>query len=128
MRGYVINLDEPLVHRAEDDGRLAAPAMRIAVMIIFLVQQRVAGAQFVQHGFVGVAFAVFFQNGFADHLGGHLLLDRQIVRVGELAVVIHRRINRQAVLRAEIVVFQAVAGRDVNEAGAGVAGDEIRRR
>ena len=121
----MINLDEPLVHRAEDDGRFAAPAVRIAVMIIFLVQQGVAGAEFVQHGFVRVAFAVLFENGFADHFRRHLLLDRQIVRVGELAVVVHRRINRQADCEAEIVVFQAVAGRDVDEAGAGVAGDKI---
>ena len=48
-------------------------------MIIFLMQQRVADAELVQHGFVGVALAVFFQNGFAEHLGGHLLLDRQFV-------------------------------------------------
>ena len=75
VRGYVINLDEPLVHRAEDDGRLAAPAMRVAVVIILLVQQRLADAQFVQHGFVGVALAVLFQDGFAEHLGGHLLFD-----------------------------------------------------
>ena len=53
--------------------------MRIAVMIILLMQQRVADAEFVQHGFVGVALAVFFENGFADHFGGHLLLDRQFV-------------------------------------------------
>ena len=75
----MINLDEPLVHRAEDDGRLAAPAMRVAVVIIFLVQQRVANAEFVQHDFVGVAFAVFFENGFADHLSRHLLLDGQFI-------------------------------------------------
>ena len=92
----MINADKPLVHRAEDDGGLAAPAVRIAVMIILLMQQGLAGAKLVQHGFVGVALAMFFENGFADHLRGHLLLDRQIVRIGELAVVIHRRINRQA--------------------------------
>ena len=84
-----------------------------------------ADAEFVQHGFVGVALAVFFQNGFADHFRRHLLLDRQIVRVSEFPVIIHRRINRQTDLQAEIVVVQAVAGRDVDEAGAGVAGDKF---
>jgi hypothetical protein len=34
----VVNLDEPLIHRAEDDGCFAAPTMRIAVVIILLVQ------------------------------------------------------------------------------------------
>ncbi len=58
--------------------------MRIAVMIILLVQQRVPGAQLVQDGFVGIAFAVFFQNGLSDHLGGHLLFGGQIVGVGKL--------------------------------------------
>jgi hypothetical protein len=34
-------------------------------------------------GFVGVALAVLFENGFANHFGGHLLLDRQVIRVGK---------------------------------------------
>src|ERR1035437_9108678 len=77
----MIYFDETLVHRAENDGRFAAPAVRVAVMIILLMQQRMADAEFVQHGFVGVAFAVFFENGFTKHLGGHLLLDGQVVPV-----------------------------------------------
>ena len=48
-------------------------------MIIFLMQQRVTQTELVQYGFVGVAFAVFFENGFADHFGGHLLLNGQFV-------------------------------------------------
>jgi hypothetical protein len=76
--------------------------MRVAVVIILLMQQRLADAQFVQHRFVRVALAVFFENGFAEHLGGHLLLDRQIVRVRERAVVVDRRIDRQAVRAAEL--------------------------
>src|SRR6185436_18957797 len=71
----VVYLDEPLIHRAKDDGRFAAPAMWVAVVIIFLVQERVADAQLVQDGAVGVAFAVLFQNGFADQLRRHLLFD-----------------------------------------------------
>jgi hypothetical protein len=39
-----VDFDEPLVHRAENYGCFAAPAMRVAVMIIFLMQQRMAGA------------------------------------------------------------------------------------
>ncbi len=48
-------------------------------MIIFLVQQRVADAEFVQHRFVRIALAVLFENRFANHFGGHLLFDRQFV-------------------------------------------------
>ena len=70
--------------------------MRIAVMIIFLVQQGMANPKLMQDGFVGVALAVFFKNGFTDHFGRHLLFNGQIIGVGELAIVVHRRINRQA--------------------------------
>src|SRR4051812_12400245 len=34
---FVIDLDEPLIHRSKDDGRLAPPAMRITVGIVLLV-------------------------------------------------------------------------------------------
>jgi len=50
-------------------------------MIILLMQQRVANPQFVQHGFVCIALAVLFEDGFADHLCRHLLLARQIGNV-----------------------------------------------
>ena len=127
----MVDLDEPLVHGAEDDGRLAAPAMRIAVMVILLVQQRLADAQFVQHGFVRLALAVLFQDGLAEHLGRHLLLFRQVAGESEPPVIVHRRIDGQAVLAAEVVVVQPVARGDVDEAGAGgivheaVAGEEL---
>ena len=99
--------------------------MRITVRIILLPQQRLARAQFLQHGFVRVTLAVLFENGLADHAGGHLLGDGQFVGVGKRAVVIHGRINRQAVLASQIVVVQTVAGGDVNKTRAGVAGDEL---
>src|SRR5580765_4125393 len=44
----MVDPDEPLIHGAEDDGNLAAPAIRIAVLIILLVQQSLARAQFVE--------------------------------------------------------------------------------
>ena len=49
----VVDLDEPLVHRAENDRGFAAPAMRVTVVEILLLQQRVQGAQQMQHGLVG---------------------------------------------------------------------------
>ncbi len=122
---HVINLDEPLIHCAKDDRRLAPPTVRVAVMIILLVQQRLAHAQFVQHGLVRVALAVLFQNGLADHLVWYLLIERQIVRVREAAIVVHRRINQQAMRAAEVVVVLTVAGRNVNEACARIVRDEM---
>ena len=124
-RGCVVDVDEPLVHRAEDDRRFAAPAMGVAVMIILLVEQSVPQSQLVQHGLVGVALAVLFQNQFSNHPGRHLLLHRQIIGVREASVVVHRRINRQPLLAAERVVLDAVPRRDVDEAGPGVARHKI---
>jgi hypothetical protein len=122
---FVIDADEPLIHRAENDRCLAAPAMRVAVMIIFLVQERVADAEFVDDGDVGVALAMFFENRFADHFLGHLIFARQVVRVGEFAIVIDGRIDRQADGTPEQIVLHAVAGCDVDETGAGGVIDEM---
>ena len=62
--------------------------MRIAVMIIFLMQQRVANAEFMQHSFIGVAFAMFLKNGFADHFGRHLNFNWKIIGIGKRAIVV----------------------------------------
>src|SRR5665213_21537 len=112
---HLVNFDEPLIHRAEDNGRFAAPAMRITMMVILLMQQRVAQTQFMQNNFVRVTLAMLFQNGFADKFSGHLLFNWQIVCVGKFSIIINRRINRQASKPAKIVVVQTMTGRDVNE-------------
>ena len=83
------------------------------------MHQRLAFTQELQHRFVGFAPAVLFQNRLADQFLRHLLFERQFVRVGEAAVVVHRRINRKAVLQAELVVLQTVPWRDMHESGAG---------
>src|SRR5437763_10374322 len=62
----MINLDEPLVHRAEDDRCLAAPTVWIAVSVIFPMHQHVSVAQELKHSFVRLALAVLFENRFAD--------------------------------------------------------------
>jgi hypothetical protein len=86
----MVDADEPLVHGAKDDGRFAAPTMRIAVMIILLVEERILQAQLMENHFVRVALTMFFENRFADHLGGHLLFARLIIGVSEAAIVIDR--------------------------------------
>ena len=93
--------------------------MRVAVVVILLMHQRVADPQFVEDRRVRFALAVLFKDRFADHRGGHLPLLWQIVGVGETAVVINRRVDRQLVLRPQEIVVQSVSGRDVDEAGPG---------
>src|SRR5205814_8653799 len=57
----MVNLDEPLVHRAEDDRCFAAPTMWIAVRVIFPMHQHVSVAQELNHSFVRLALAVLFE-------------------------------------------------------------------
>src|SRR5439155_14383024 len=68
----MINLDEPLIHRAEDDRRLAAPTVWIAVSVIFPMYQHISVAQELKHSFVRLALAVLFENRFADQFLRHL--------------------------------------------------------
>ena len=97
-------------------------------MIILLVQQRLAQPQLVQRRFVGLALPVFFEDGLAEHLSRHLLFDRQIVGVDESAIVVHRRVDRQALLRAEQIVVQAVARSDMHETAArGIINKRVAR-
>ena len=122
----VVDLDEPLIHRAEDHGRLAAPAVRVAVVVILLMQQGGAHAEFVEDGVVGIALAVLFEDRFADHFSGQLLVARQVIGRRETAVVIDGRVDGQADLAAELIVLHAVAGGDVNEARARAVLDKAR--
>ncbi len=96
----MIDADEPLVHGAEDHRGLAAPAMRVAVRVGFVPQQVGGFAEQREHRLVGIAAAVLLQDRLPDQRGGHLLFDRQIRRVGEAAVIIDGRVNRQSDLDA----------------------------
>ena len=88
-------------------------------MVVLLVQQRVAHAEVVEDGVIGVAAAVLFEDGLAEHFRRHLLVGGQVGGVGEAAVVVDGRVDGQAVRAPEMVVVRAVAGRDVDEASAG---------
>ena len=72
----VVDVDEPLVHAAENHRRFAAPTVRVAVRVILLMHQRGLIAQQFQHGLVGLALAVLFEDGFAEQVSGHLLCQR----------------------------------------------------
>ena len=79
----------------------------------------------MEDGVVGVAATVLFEDGFAEHLGGHLLVGGKVRGVSEAAVVVDGRVDGQAVRTAEVVVIGTVAGRDVDEASASVRRDEV---
>ena len=105
-----VHADEPLRRGAEDQRRLGAPGMRVGMHQLAAGQQR----------------AGLGQRG-ADRVGG--LVD---VHAGEQrhpgierAVVADRLRDFQVVAAAEVEVLLAVAGGDVDEAGAGLGGDEV---
>ena len=86
----MINPNEPLVHRPEDDRRLAPPTVRVTVVIILLLEQRLADAQLMQHCFVGFALAVLFQDRFAEKPGGHLLFLGQVIGAEKTTIIVNR--------------------------------------
>src|SRR5688572_27746383 len=103
------------------------------MMIILLLEQRLAETQFVQHHFVRVTLAVLLQDALANELGGHRRLPRQVVGARDAAAVIDRGIGGRAVALARAVIFQAMTRGDMDEAGGGavlpglVPGEEVAR-
>ena len=109
----VFHADEPLRRGAEDDRRLVAPAVRVAVLDFLGFEQSTAAFEFLQHQRVG----------FPDRLAGQFA-DRQRRRIAEeTAVVADRVIHRQAVFLADVVVVHAVRRRGMHQAGAGFGRD-----
>ena len=115
----MVDVDEPLIHRTENHRRLAAPTVRVAVLVTLLKCKLVTGLQHLDDGFVGLAPAVFRQDLFTNQFVGNLLFLRQVCRTSEAAAVVHRRVDRQTVVASEIVVVLTVAGRDVHQTGTG---------
>src|SRR6185436_20766126 len=106
----LFHADEPLRSRAEDDRRLVAPAMRIAVLERFLVQQR---AMLLQH---------------SDHMlvrFEHVLACEQRRAFNEATVAADWIVDLELVLHANGVVFLAVPGRGVHQARARIQRDVI---
>src|SRR5208282_2537862 len=58
----MVDLDEPLVHRPENDRGLAPPAVRIAVMIVLLMQQGMTNPELVQHDLIRLTLAMLLQD------------------------------------------------------------------
>ena len=102
--------DEPLLGGAEDDGIVAAPAVRIRVLELFGMQQRAALLQQFDDGRIGVPD-----------------LQAVVLRqaVAQDAVFVHVAGGVEPVLHAGGKVFRTVRWRGVDHASAGVHGDVI---
>ena len=102
----MIEGDPPLLGRPEQDRLLAAPAVRVAVGQRLGMEQQVPLAEILEDERIGVA---------GLHAGE--LADP----FDESSVVVHRRVDRQAVFASGHEVVDAVSGRRVHRAGPGVA-------
>ena len=94
--------DIPLIHEAEDEFRLAAPASWIAVRVRIVA---------IQHAFLFQRF---------DHAGRNFknAHPAELTKaIHEYAVFVQRRDDGQVEFLTEMKVFRATARRDVNETG-----------
>ena len=103
---------EPLRRRQEDDGVVAAPAVRVAVLVRLVVPEPAAIAQRLDDGRIGLE---------------HLLAREQLHVVGEAAVRADRRVDLEAVLHAGEVVVRAMTGCGVDGARALFERDVVRQ-
>src|SRR4029077_16806847 len=115
------HVDEPLVHEAVEQLRLAPPAMRVAVDVALGREEAVLLLQFLEDEFRGCGV-------------GRVLTGERAEAGVKRAVVADRRDRRQAVLFAPRVVDRTAARGVVDEAGAlglghvRAAGDDRVRR
>ena len=89
----VVDVDEPLIHRAKNHRRLAAPTVRVAVLVFFFKGQFVPSLEQFDDGFICLASTVLRQDLFTDQFVGNLLFLRQICSAGEASAVIDRRVD-----------------------------------
>ena len=111
----LVHRDEPLARGAEDDGLLAAPAVRVAVVDVLVEDQRAALLE--PRDDLGV--------GLVDLHAGPRAARAHLVAHEEAAVVVDRHDRGDAELLAGEVVVDAVAGRAVDDARAVVEGDVV---
>src|SRR5439155_1490601 len=108
-----VELDKPLLGRAEERRVLAAPAVWVRVVKRARRDEHPDRSEMVDDPGIRLP----------DREAGEVLHARD-----EAAVVVHRVEDREAERSAELVVLLAVAGRDVDEARALVHRHEVRRR
>src|SRR5262249_43419990 len=122
----LVHRDEPLRRVAEDHRLLGAPGMRILVLEPAARDQHAGVGQRLDDSVVGVALLAL--------LGEHALSRKTRRRLGEGAVLVDGVGNRRVdaargelcgIRSPNIEVLAAVAGRGVDESGAGVVADMI---
>src|ERR1700752_674311 len=103
---YLVHGDEPLRRGAEDHGVLAAPAMRIAMVVLFTEQQHASLPHELDNRIVCIK---------------HALTSKVFDFRRESPCVVYRAIDLQAVLLANHEVVMTMARRRVYATGAGFA-------
>src|ERR1700689_4736483 len=98
----MVTTQKPLLSGAKDQWILAAPAMRIAVREIFDLEQGVHRSQLLDDRVVGLEHAP--PSPFASFSS-------------EVAAIIDRRQDREAIAGADYEIFVAVAGRGMHQSG-----------
>ena len=109
----VVDSDEKLLHRAEEDRRFRAPAVRVVVQIIGVAEQRVAFGEDAEDFLVAL-----LEDMQADEFGDAAFR-------GEFPKVVDGREDIESIGLSCEVVVRAMAGGDVDLARAFFHGDEI---
>ena len=112
----LVHRDEPLARGTEDDGLLAAPAVRVAVRDVLVQDERAALLEPLDDLGVRVVHV---------HSGPRAACAHAVTLV-EVAVVVDGHHDGDVEAHARVVVVDAVAGRGVDDAGAVVERDVVR--
>ena len=107
------DLDEPAADGAVDERVVAAPAVRVRVLVGLVADQQALLAQRARDGGVGLE---------------DVLADEVADRLGELAAGVDRDDDLDARGVGDDLVLLAEGGRDVDDAGAVLGGDVVRRQ
>ena len=111
----MINADEPLIHGSEDHGCLTSPAVRITVRIVLMQKQRIGFLEERHDRLVGFTLSIFFQDRPPQQGLRHLCFNLQILCMSQAPFVVYWRIDRQPDLHTKPIIFQAVAGGNMDK-------------
>src|SRR6267154_1078584 len=98
-----VHLDEPLLSGTKNYGIVAAPTMRITVLIVVMSEQRATIGQELDNNWIGGEYVLAF-------------IFRQALQV--TAAIINRRIGLESIFLTGVKVVRAVPGRGVHNAAA----------
>src|SRR5690606_28014908 len=103
-----VERNEPLVDRAEDDRRLRTPAVRVAVGVALLRQQRAGGIELLEHGDVRRRRPLLLEVlDSLERVQSHEI--RRHASVVDVATIVsNRAIRLEPVLNASQIVLRAM--------------------